>query len=244
MRYLAPFKWMLYLVRKATGVLPGSARDLVFHEILSTVGRRFSKPLRLDKSRANYVNLGCGPKRLDGFINIDFFCLTQTADYESDLRYPLRIDDETVAGIFTEHTLEHLSYAENASLLDECCRILKPGGVMRISVPDLSVFAKRYCQDDRAWFSGWERMMFVESEDPVRRKRRLISAMEAISFVTQEYGHRSCWDFEILRALLAAAGFTEIRQVSFRQGRDDRLLVDLDALDRKMVSMYVEAVKP
>jgi hypothetical protein len=68
--------------------------------------------------------------------------------------------------------------------------------------------------------------------------------MEALSFVTQEYGHRSAWDFETMEKFLTRAGFTEIRRCAFREGTDPLLLQDKDTLDRKMTSLYVEAKKP
>jgi hypothetical protein len=68
--------------------------------------------------------------------------------------------------------------------------------------------------------------------------------MQAISFITQEYGHRSAWDYESLARLLEEAGFAQVEVCSYRQGRDQRLLRDRDSDSRRLVSLYVEAVKP
>lgn len=177
-----------------------------------------------------------------GMTNIDFFG-TPNIQYGADLRYPLKISDGVVDGIFSEHALEHLSYAEADSLLAECRRILKAGGVIRVVVPDLSLFIRNYADDSKHWFATWERLMFLDSSDPERAKRHLTTPLEAVSFVTQEYGHRSSWDFDTLEAYLKRAGFRDIRQVAFRQGQCEKLLVDLDEDDRKFVSLYVEAEK-
>ncbi len=85
--------------------------------------------------------------------------------------------------------------------------------------------------------------MFIESPDPVRARRRLRSNLETISFVTQEYGHTSCWDFETMATYLHESGFQHVEQVGFRSGRCEKLLIDLDSEDRKLVSLYVEATK-
>jgi hypothetical protein len=61
--------------------------------------------------------------------------------------------------------------------------------------------------------------------------------------VTQEYGHLSCWDHEAIKVYLKRANFEKIEETSFKVGSVDGLLVDLDAEDRKFVSLYVEAVK-
>jgi SAM-dependent methyltransferase len=166
-----------------------------------------------------------------------------TADYEADLRYPLRIDSDAVDGIFTEHTLEHLGFPDGLRLLRECHRVLKPGGVLRIVVPDVELFLTHYCAGDQQWFDAWEKLMFSESADPQRRRRVLSSPMEAISFVTQEYGHLSAWDFRTLTCYLERAGFVDILRVGFRAGSLRELLLDQDEDDRKFVSLYVEAVK-
>lgn len=85
--------------------------------------------------------------------------------------------------------------------------------------------------------------MFIDSTDQDRAKRRLDTPLQAISFVTQEYGHVSCWDFETLSHYLGQSGFREIKRRGFRDGVCPELLLDLDSEDRKFVSIYMEAIK-
>lgn len=235
-------KLVNYLLKRLFFFLPGSAADLLRFETVSLLGRLFVPPLTLDTATPKYMNLGCGPRILDGFVNIDFFTAPRI-NYGADLRYPLGICDNAFEGIFSEHTFEHLTYAEAGRLMRECHRILKPGGVLRVAVPDLAIFINSYCSENRGWFDSWEKLMFTDSVDPERAKRRLATPMEAISFVTQEYGHVSCWDFDTLCHHLKQSGFGEIRRRQFQEGSCPELLVDLDSEDRKFVSVYVEAVK-
>ena len=126
-----------------------------------------------------------------------------------------------------------------AKILAECQRILKPGGIIRTVVPDLSIFVEQYASNNESWFRDWEREVLQP------RGRSMTSRMQALSFVTpQEYGHRSAWDFETMEKFLARAGFAEIQMRTFREGSDPVLLQDKDTLDRKMISLYVEARKP
>jgi len=235
---------MSSLLRRATALLrytcsallrtlPESVRDSVAFETKSFIGRLFAQRLRVDPNRRNYMNLGSGNDRLEDFVAVDFF--SSSAAYGADFRYPFLIDDAVFDGVFTEHTLEHLCYGEVAHVLAECRRILKPGGIIRIIVPDLSIFVESYASNNESWFRDWEREVLKP------RGRSMISRMEALSFVTQEYGHRSAWDFETMRGFLARAGFTEIRKCAFRESSDIRLVQDKDALDRTMLSLYVEA---
>ena len=232
---LAFFRRLLFFV-------PTYVLRLLYFEVRSTIFRALSRPLVLDPGRQHYLNIGSGPCVVEGMTNVDFFG-TPGIDYGADLRFPLKISDEAVDGFFSEHTLEHLTYPEAELLLSECRRTLKLGGVIRIVVPDLSLFIQHYADNDGHWFAAWEQLMFLSSSDSERAKRRLTSPLEAISFVTQEYGHRSSWDFVTLKGYLERAGFGSVIQTAFRQGQCDKLLIDLDDNERKFVSLYVEAVR-
>jgi predicted SAM-dependent methyltransferase len=224
-----PFKTLLR-------ALPVSVSGPLAFETRSFVGRLLARPLKLDPKRRNYLNLGAADDQFEDYVALDFF--SRNTGYGADLRYPLLIDSEVFDGIFTEHTLEHLSYEEVARVLTECLRILKPGGKIRVIVPDLSLFAENYARKNDSWFREWERTVLGP------RGRSMISNMEALSFVTQEYGHRSAWDAETMERFLVRAGFTDIRRRAPGEGDDARLLRDREDLDRTMVSLYLEARKP
>ena len=234
-------------LRRIAAWLPASPFAPMLNEVTSLAGRTLARPLRLDPTATNYLNIGCGSIELEGFVNVDFFRVRwrrPTAPfYGADLRHPLKVSSGTVDGILTEHTLEHLRYDEAERLLAECLRILKPGGRLRVVLPDISLFIDRYVRNDVEWFAVWERLYFIESDDPQRRKRRLLSPLQAVSFVAQEYGHVSCWDFDTLKKLLHRVGFRDIVRTNFREGPDPSLLRDVDAPDRRHVSLYAEAVK-
>lgn len=229
---MAPFRHSFSALLRA---LPETVRGPVAFETKSFVGRLLARRLQVNPNQRNYMNLGAANDRLEGYVAVDFF--SSSGGYGADLRYPLLIDCAVFDGIFTEHTLEHLSYAEVARVLSECQRILKPGGIIRVIVPDLSIFVDNYASNSESWFRDWEREVLKP------RGRSMISRMEALSFVTQEYGHRSAWDFETMDGFLTRAGFTEVRKRAFHEGSDPRLLQDKEDLDRKMVSLYVEAKK-
>jgi predicted SAM-dependent methyltransferase len=230
-----PYRWATAPLRYTLRALPDTVRGPIAFEMRSFLGRLFARRLHVNPDQQNYLNLGSADDRLNGFVAVDFF--SANTDYGADLRYPLLIDDAVFDGIFSEHTLEHLNYAEVARVLAECQRILKPGAIIRIVVPDLSIFVENYASHNDSWFRDWEREVLKP------RGRSMTSRMEALNFVTQEYGHRSAWDFETMEKFLTRAGFTDIHKRSFRRGSDPRLLQDKDVCDRTMVSLYVEARK-
>jgi predicted SAM-dependent methyltransferase len=234
------YKFALGILRIPAGItrriLPSGALEQLSFEVRSSLGRRFAKRLKVNPIKANYLDLGAADTPGGNFVPIDFF--GRKGIYGADLRYPLLIDDACIDGIFSEHTFEHLTFPEGTRLMAECCRVLKPGGRMRIIVPDVSIFAKRYVDRDVAWFQEWEEHVLRP------RGRRMYTMMQAISFVTQEYGHRSAWDFESLQAALSAAGFVNIEQLGFGEGREPVLLRDRNLHSRILTSVYVEAEKP
>lgn len=69
----------------------------------------------------------------------------------------------------------------------------------------------------------------------------MISKMTAISFVTQEYGHVSCWDFKTLEIFLLRAHFEKNEKTAFGKGYNKKLLKDDDS--RVSVSLYAEGSK-
>lgn len=91
------------------------------------------------------LNVGCGRCYHKAWTNIDLVaCGPEVREY--DLRRGLPYDDATFDGVYHSHVLEHLSPADAEGMLTECQRVLKPGGVMRVAVPDLEGIARTYLQ--------------------------------------------------------------------------------------------------
>jgi hypothetical protein len=89
------------------------------------------------------VNIGCGRVWHKDWINLDH---QPTAPEVTafDLRKPLPFPDASVDGLYASHILEHLDMREGRRVLRECRRVLKPGGILRIVVPDLENLCRYY----------------------------------------------------------------------------------------------------
>jgi len=208
-------------------------------EFRSKLGRLLSSNITLNLNNNNYINLGCGNSYKANFINVDFYG-TKNIDYGIDLRFPFKIESNSINGIFSEHTLEHLSHHEVEKALSECYRILKTNGIIRIIVPDLSIFIEKYCTNDDVWFQKWHDLVL---KDPCRHyMRKYFTKMFAINFTASYYFHKSCWDFESLKKALSIHGFTNIKKCDYNVGTQE-LLIDSDSEDRKLVSIYIEGKK-
>lgn len=82
-----------------------------------------------------YLNLGCGPVNNPNFINIDAFPQPHVHYVREVDRLPI-FKDNSVDLIYASHCLEHFSRNLTQQILAEWYRILKKGGVLRLSVPD------------------------------------------------------------------------------------------------------------
>lgn len=89
------------------------------------------------------VNIGCGNRFAENWINLDFNS-TEKKVVSHNLLEPLPFKDSTVDVIYSSHLLEHFSRTQGENLLKNCYQKLKPGGILRIVVPDLENICREY----------------------------------------------------------------------------------------------------
>ena len=137
-----------------------------------------------------------------------------------DLAYGIPLADGVADFVYSSHFLEHLFRRDGEKLLIECFRVLKPGGTVRVVVPDLAYAISLYDAGDK------EKMLsdnfFVEDDDSYYAR------------------HKYMYDFQMLSDSLTRAGFHDVRRCCFRTGNTP----DLDRLDnRPDESLFVEATR-
>lgn len=99
------------------------------------------------------LNLGCGSRYHCDWVNIDF--ASRSPDViEHNLLNGIPFHDNEFDVVYHSHVLEHFSKREGAAFLAECFRVLKPGGIIRIAVPDLEGIAREYLKQLELAFSG------------------------------------------------------------------------------------------
>lgn len=89
----------------------------------------YAEPIRL--------NLGCGANYLLGWVNIDINPQVK-ADIHADLKMNLPFRNDHISEIVLSHVIEHMNYAQGKKLISEVYRVLKKGGIFRVSTPNLS----------------------------------------------------------------------------------------------------------
>ncbi len=91
------------------------------------------------------LNLGCGRRYHRDWINVDFRS-TGPGVLAIDLGGRLPFGDDEFDSVYHSHLLEHLPKRKAPLFLKECFRILKPGGILRVVVPDLEKICRLYLQ--------------------------------------------------------------------------------------------------
>lgn len=137
------------------------------------------------------LHIGCGDIDSPGFINIDARRQPHVHIVTTNLRRLGMIPDDTADLIYMSHVLEHVSHRDVVSTLREMRRILKAGGVLRISVPD-----------------------FDRIIDIYRATERSIAAIEGPLMGGQDYPfnfHYAAFNDSHLRNMMLNSGFREAR---------------------------------
>lgn len=169
-------------------------------------------------SEARILNLGGGSNCIAGCLTVD---IDPRADAYVDVTKPLPFEDESVDAILCEEVIEHVSRIQGKLLLDECLRILVPGGILRLTTPDLNWHAEQllsgtiHCDEVNEVFYG--------------------------------HGHRYLYTREALQRCCLEAGFTEVRTSSYRD--EASVLGYLDSHAERFnhppeISQFLEVAKP
>jgi SAM-dependent methyltransferase len=102
-----------------------------------------------------YVNLGCGTRYHSGWINIDI-ASSGPSVIQYDLSQGIPLGDASCDVVYNAAVLEHMRREDALRFLRECYRVLKPGGIVRVGVPDLEKLCQLYLSTLQAALDGDE----------------------------------------------------------------------------------------
>jgi len=89
------------------------------------------------------VNIACGNSYVDGWVNFDYAPVSP-AVIQANLLGRLPLDNAVAGVVYSSHFLEHIPRRRVAGFLAECFRIMKPGGQIRLVLPDLDELCREY----------------------------------------------------------------------------------------------------
>jgi predicted SAM-dependent methyltransferase/glycosyltransferase involved in cell wall biosynthesis len=145
------------------------------------------------------LNIGSFTVMSKGWVNCDILDLKDYANKNGfvfdqfDASKKIPYHDNSVSLIVASHFLEHLDRAEGAKFLEECFRVLKINGIIRITVPDAKILAKYYLED---------KIQSVDNEE--------IKKLDSVSAFVHMLvgGHKTVYDMESLFAMMS--GFSNL----------------------------------
>ena len=193
------------------------------------------------------LNIGCGISGIEGWVNIDnsptillsrlplgqqiFHTPRWPRDvHRADVRKGIPFPESSVSCIYSSHVFPGFTYGESQAVARECFRVLKPGGVLRIVVPDLGILVRDYLAD---------------TADPMASHRfisRLLLTSSVRDIVHPGAHNKQMFDARSLVHMLRGAGFRapEVSTFGCSQIAD---IAEIELESRRFESLYVEAEK-
>jgi SAM-dependent methyltransferase len=236
-------------VQRAGGVLrkfpPAHRAAYVAREMQGLMRRRY-QIRRYFVNRRDFAGLqiGAGHHHLDGWLTTDLEPLDpQTVYMDATKRLPF--DEGRFDYIVAEHIIEHVPYESALHMLNECRRVLKGKGVLRISTPDirltyqlmnppLTLALERYV--------SWSNSTFSNTCD-------LRSPIHVVNRLQHGWGHQFLYDADTLIVALDQCGFTEVTRCTPNESSHpalrnvDRHAHEIGEEFNELESLIIEAIK-
>lgn len=135
-----------------------------------------------------FLNIGCGARFNRDWINIDIHPIDESV-ISIDILNGMPFDNNYFDVVYHSHVFEHIKKSKVQGFLDECIRIIKPGGVMRVVVPDLEKIVKAYLvclqkayDGKQGWDANYDWIMLELYDQMVREK----SGGEVLDFLKKQ----------------------------------------------------------
>ena len=173
------------------------------------------------------LHLGCGTKHIEGYTNIDVRYLPGV-DEVNNIKFLRNYKPNSVDVIYACHVLEHFSRWEYKTVLNRWFEILKPGGTLRLAIPNFSAICSYY----------------VKTGD--------LSSIMGLLYGGQDYDenyHYVTFDYNSLSNDLTQIGFNNIKEYNHKTTEhasiDDFSKSYLPHLDENgiLMSLNLEAIK-
>ena len=179
----------------------------------------------LQTRRTHLLQLGCGPRFFEGWINTDLDCWNKILSSDSERAATLSLymnlekgfpfPDNSVDAIFSEHVHEHFPYPIGCRIAAEYFRVLKPGGALRIITPSIDHFIQLYLERQEnpdPVFASYPECVREALKTHQTLLQAPADANTLLNGIFLCHGHRYLYDFHQIHNQLSLAGFHDIRR--------------------------------
>ncbi len=180
------------------------------------------------------IHLGCGKRYLEGYIHVDIDDY-EHIDYRNKIDNLNMFEDNFAELIYASHCIEYFDRDEVKDVLFEWKRVLEPGGVLRLAVPNFQSLIKVYSET-----KNLEKIL-----GPLYGKWNI----DENEFIY----HKTVYDFESLKAILEESGFEGVHEWDWREvfeehkDFDDHSQAYFPHMDKDgglHISLNLECLKP
>ena len=179
-------------------------------------------------SEVKRLNWGCGSWIEPGWINSDIKP-DRGADLVCDILEGLTLETESIDYAVSVHALPEFTCAQIVPVLTELRRVIKPGGALRLVLPDLFKAFNAYQRGDKGYF-------LIPDADA-----RSLGAKLVMQILWYGYS-KTVFTSDFIEEMLQKAGFSEVRHCSYRVTKSEwPEIVNLD--NREAESLFVEGYK-
>lgn len=201
---------------------------------------------QIEALKMDRLQVGCGNVILKGWLNLTYEKREEYGRIKNrqgglwlnfNALNPLPIPKESIQYLAASHFIEHIDLNAGLEFLKRVFPLMRSGGVIRLSCPDLELYASHYLRKDKGFF-----------EDPAIRKACTFknAATYGEIFIAKAYdsggAHRWFYDAQSLIHILEKNGFKQARRVK----RLESAIPDIELIElpeREVETVYVEAKK-
>jgi predicted SAM-dependent methyltransferase len=163
------------------------------------------------KNKKRKLQVGCGYNCIDEWLNGDLW----SGDIYLNAKRRMPFKSKSFDFIFSEHFIEHLEKGNGLKFLNDCYRILKDNGIIRIVSPDLEKIIDIY----------YDRNQYVKRQTLMEAygKGTQLQPCELFNDYMHEWGHKFIYDKQMIASALASIGFVEITFCDYKKSNHSEL---------------------
>lgn len=204
------------------------------------------------------VNFGCGTSSPSGWLNYDsspvlfmqripffsfFFNRLLSPRYPPNIQYGnilkgLNIPPSSVDFVYSSHVIEHLTFSQSLICFNKVYKMLKPGGVFRAVMPDLTTSINTYINSTSATPSVdfMKETLLGQSSTPV-------SPRQYLSNIFSSPSHKWLWDYKSVSHYLHCSGFSSVRPAVFNDSSYSDVFSQVESPSRWQSCLGFECIK-